>query len=233
MMEFEIMHHMKRKHSGGEGEIALKVDISKAYDRVDWNYLKHRMSSMGMKQWDVGRIKAHFLENNAKAIITVPLPQREVKNMVVWVESTDGEGWKKIWRLALPHIFKIFLWRFCTNTIPVINRLSSKGVNLSDTCPMCSMDAEHLLHVFFNYQFASQCWGHMGVSYDMQNVTSASEWLINKLGTCMNAELIKIVEVLWGVWFRRNRRVWDDKIVSHVIAMDWSVKVVIDWQKAQ
>ena len=32
---------------GQDGEIALKLDISKAYDRVDWAYLHQRMVSMG------------------------------------------------------------------------------------------------------------------------------------------------------------------------------------------
>ncbi|WOH14253.1 hypothetical protein DCAR_0933770 [Daucus carota subsp. sativus] len=47
LIAFEVIHHMKRKHGGGEGGVALKLDISKAYDRVDWNFLKHRMRSMG------------------------------------------------------------------------------------------------------------------------------------------------------------------------------------------
>lgn len=31
----EIMHYMKNKRKGKKGEVALKLDISKAYDRVD------------------------------------------------------------------------------------------------------------------------------------------------------------------------------------------------------
>ena len=37
VVAFEIIHHMRRKTGGQVGEIALKLDISKAYDRVDWN----------------------------------------------------------------------------------------------------------------------------------------------------------------------------------------------------
>lgn len=43
----EVIHHMKRKTRGNVGEVALKVDISKAYDKIDWNFLKHSMLRMG------------------------------------------------------------------------------------------------------------------------------------------------------------------------------------------
>lgn len=35
VIAFEIIHYMKRKVRGKKGEVALKIDISKAYDRVD------------------------------------------------------------------------------------------------------------------------------------------------------------------------------------------------------
>lgn len=38
---------MKRKRSGCVGEVALKLDVSKGYDRVDLLYLKERLSQMG------------------------------------------------------------------------------------------------------------------------------------------------------------------------------------------
>lgn len=38
---------MKQKKSGSEGEVALKLDISKPYDCVDWGYLKNRLYQMG------------------------------------------------------------------------------------------------------------------------------------------------------------------------------------------
>ena len=35
-----IIHHMKQKNKGNVGEVALKIDISKAYDRLCWYNLK-------------------------------------------------------------------------------------------------------------------------------------------------------------------------------------------------
>lgn len=44
---FEVIHHVRNKRRGYEGEITLKLDVSKAYDRFDWTYLQQRMKSMG------------------------------------------------------------------------------------------------------------------------------------------------------------------------------------------
>lgn len=43
LFAFEIIHHMKHKNKGRNGEVALKLDISKAYDRVSWSFFKQRM----------------------------------------------------------------------------------------------------------------------------------------------------------------------------------------------
>lgn len=39
IIAFEAIHAMKNRRKGGKGDMALKIDISKAYDRVDWSYL--------------------------------------------------------------------------------------------------------------------------------------------------------------------------------------------------
>ena len=52
LVDFKLIHHMKRKKSGMVGEFALKLDISKAYDIVDWGYLRNIMRQMGFcEKW--------------------------------------------------------------------------------------------------------------------------------------------------------------------------------------
>ncbi|CAN0899575.1 Transposon TX1 uncharacterized 149 kDa protein [Linum grandiflorum] len=47
MVAFEQIHSMKRRYKGKWGEAAVKVDISKAYDRVEWDYLESVMGRLG------------------------------------------------------------------------------------------------------------------------------------------------------------------------------------------
>ena len=47
MVAFETLHYMRNHSSGEVGYIALKLDMSKAYDRVEWPYMEKLMKKMG------------------------------------------------------------------------------------------------------------------------------------------------------------------------------------------
>jgi hypothetical protein len=47
---FELIHKLKAKRSGRKGEMALKLDMSKAYDRVKWIFLESIMRRMGFAE---------------------------------------------------------------------------------------------------------------------------------------------------------------------------------------
>jgi len=47
MVAIEVLHFMKAKTRGEDRYVALKLDISKACDRMDWNYLRAVMNKMG------------------------------------------------------------------------------------------------------------------------------------------------------------------------------------------
>ncbi|KAH9649980.1 reverse transcriptase domain-containing protein [Citrus sinensis] len=47
LISAEILHYLKRKRQGKEWVAALKIDMSKAYDRIEWGFLKAIMLRMG------------------------------------------------------------------------------------------------------------------------------------------------------------------------------------------
>lgn len=52
LLAFEIIHSMKRNKKAKVGDVALKIDISKAYDRVDWGFLERMMLKLGFdRNW--------------------------------------------------------------------------------------------------------------------------------------------------------------------------------------
>lgn len=54
IIAFEAIHAMKNKRMGVRGDVALKIDISKAYDRVDWGFLEAVLRKLGFSERWVG-----------------------------------------------------------------------------------------------------------------------------------------------------------------------------------
>jgi hypothetical protein len=50
ILAYEMSHHMRRKRKGKDVYMALKLDMSKAYDRVEWPYLEGIMRRMGFNE---------------------------------------------------------------------------------------------------------------------------------------------------------------------------------------
>lgn len=98
---------------------------------------------------------------------------------------------------------------------------------------MCMSDVEHMSHLFFDCVFSVECWRHVGLWYDWSEVENANDWLLGKISSASAEEVAKICIVLWGVWFWRNKRVWENKIITSAFAMDNSFKFYSEWLAAK
>jgi hypothetical protein len=50
LVAFELMHSMSLKRTGRKGQMALKLDMSKAYDRGEWDFLEAIMRQLGFAE---------------------------------------------------------------------------------------------------------------------------------------------------------------------------------------
>ncbi|XP_074326804.1 uncharacterized protein LOC141664750 [Apium graveolens] len=193
---------------------------------------------------------------DANAILATRVPNHDADDRVVWSSSIDGnykvkagykfwhdrnigysaipqsKGWHRIWKLTIPYKFKIFLWRFCRNNLPVRVRLKGKGVPVPIMCPMCNVEIEHLRHVFFECEFALSCWHSAELTLDTTNLYEADVWLLDKLETTSQSDSTKVCTVLYGIWYGRNKRVWENKVMSGETVMDICSKMLQDWKNA-
>lgn len=46
-MAYECVHHIKHKSKGSTTKMTLKLDLNKAFDRVEWDFLLAVMDKMG------------------------------------------------------------------------------------------------------------------------------------------------------------------------------------------
>ncbi|KAK9989340.1 hypothetical protein SO802_029579 [Lithocarpus litseifolius] len=47
LVAFEVMHYLEHKKEGKESYMAIKLDMSKAYDRVEWSFVEKIMKKLG------------------------------------------------------------------------------------------------------------------------------------------------------------------------------------------
>lgn len=50
LIAYEINHYIQRKTHGKYGIAGLKVDISKAYDRLEWSFLENMLEDLGFNK---------------------------------------------------------------------------------------------------------------------------------------------------------------------------------------
>ncbi|GKU90863.1 hypothetical protein SLEP1_g4808 [Rubroshorea leprosula] len=56
MVAIEAIHHLKNKKVGRRGHMAIKLDLSKAFDKVEWNFLEDTMRAMGFPERWINRV---------------------------------------------------------------------------------------------------------------------------------------------------------------------------------
>lgn len=84
-----------------------------------------------------------------------------------------------------------------------------------------------MLHVFFDCHYDVPCWHKVDYQVDARLTESALMWLLEKLSNESNKNT-----VLWGVWFARNKKVWENKQLTPAVIVEMSYKQIIEWQEA-
>lgn len=210
-----------------------------------------------IKQWDVTKVQQNFHPVDVKCILSMRIPQNQGLDRISWLGTSDGKytaksgyhhwskrelnmdgeedngGWARLWKLRIPHKWKFFLWRVCRNTIPVRILLRGKGVQTPILCQMCGIDVEHLRHLFIECSFARNCWSAADGDHITPEIESLPSWVLDQLSTETEVRLQMLAKIMWSIWYARNRRVWEEKVIPVTTAIWVGFKMLTEWQDAQ
>ncbi|XP_074373770.1 uncharacterized protein LOC141714129 [Apium graveolens] len=60
----------------------------------------------------------------------------------------------------------------------------------------------------------------------------APDWLVTFLASEPLKDLVTMSAILWGIWYTRNKRIFDDQNVPPAVVRTWCLKQVEEWQQA-
>ncbi|KAL5834207.1 hypothetical protein ACOSQ4_013704 [Xanthoceras sorbifolium] len=120
---FECIHRLWRHRLGNNGYLALKLDMLKAYDRVEWQFRV------------VFAVKSGYW-----------FSQDSLKRPSCSDGSAISALWKLVWHLNVPPKIRFFVWRDCHNWLPSCANLVRHGVPVKDLCPLCFKYKETTFH---------------------------------------------------------------------------------------
>ncbi|KAB2611268.1 hypothetical protein D8674_019300 [Pyrus ussuriensis x Pyrus communis] len=188
----EIAHYMHRKNNGWNGVMALKLDISKAYDPKGLVQPKR-----GIRQGDP------FLFNPVDTMIWTKEPMGVFTTKSAYfvartchcIGGDEPMGsminedtkflWKALWQATAPRKVKICVWRGCMDALPSKVNLTKRRVLMKDVCGLCDKEVETIEHALFGFEDGLCGWlAHMAqlLSKDSFELLLVLLWSIWKIG---------------------------------------------------
>lgn len=83
LVDFECIHKINNKTYGGEGALMLKLNMNKAYDRVEWTFLEKMMVSMGFSVGWINKVMACVKSASFSAPTRVFHPERALRQGIL------------------------------------------------------------------------------------------------------------------------------------------------------
>ena len=144
-----------------------------------------------------------------------------------------SEAWKRFWKLPLPPKVLDFVWRLCSNFLPLRVRLHKKGVVLDTYCGLWDMEVEDASHLFFNCSFARSCWAAARLDFSVASGEVFHTSILSLLILQDNLVLCKFFSVLWALWRQCNNRVWGRQALPSEVAVRTAFEFYNEWKLAR
>uniref|UniRef100_A0A7N2R1X8 Reverse transcriptase zinc-binding domain-containing protein n=1 Tax=Quercus lobata TaxID=97700 RepID=A0A7N2R1X8_QUELO len=139
-------------------------------------------------EWKLELIRSCFNEEDADAILSIPLSLHRSKDRMIWAktpcgkytvksayrlayeENRDGgkadcsnpsarkKVWKGLWRMNLPQKVKHFAWKACRDILASKEALRQRHIAVEGGCVLCGDSMENIIHILWFCAHAKEVW---------------------------------------------------------------------------
>ena len=182
------------------------------------------------KEWNMNIIDLHFNERDKRCILAIPLSFRGGQDELMWAHSKEGnytvksaymigkgcnlnevhKAWVEVWKMRVTPKIRSFLWRACTNTLPVKLTLKRRHLTEEDRCPLCQKNEESQSHAIMMCEKIQGLWRRCGCEPMIQGCTRTNflELILN--WSRMEPTIVqKGCFLTWNIWFERSLFVFE------------------------
>lgn len=191
-------------------------------------------------EWKKEIVKEVFNEDEAEIICRLPISKTGRADKQIWALSKNGifnvksayhfemqrrrrllgesskvsfekEGWSDIWRLKVPGVTKLFIWKALNNCLPTKRNLYRRKVVENPNCPICNRYEETICHALWSCDAAVDVWAEgcspvQKWSSEVMDFGMVWKKMVQSLST-EDLELSAIV--LRNIWLRRNKFIFE------------------------
>ncbi|KAA3485636.1 reverse transcriptase [Gossypium australe] len=111
LLAYELLHTFRQKRMGKKGYMVVKLDMSKAYDRVEWDFVKQMMKKLGFE--------SRWIELIMKCITTV--------SYAVVINGNRGGNFQPTMGLSQGDPLSPFLFLICSEGLSALMRLAMRN----------------------------------------------------------------------------------------------------------
>ncbi|GAU29437.1 hypothetical protein TSUD_150070 [Trifolium subterraneum] len=193
------------------------------------------------KAWNIAKVRNLFSRDAAKRILETPLVSsvRSDKHHV-------AGNWNGIWKAQAPHKARHLLWRLCRGCLPTRCRLLERRVECNPNCPVCDVETEDELHIFFRCAVARDSWCAAGLSSVLHNVVYQQSNAMDRIfAVCSNESsdtvgrvainessdtVGRVAMLLWSIWHNRIDKSNSVSGTTEAVLVRWE-KPALGWVK--
>ncbi|XP_041026997.1 uncharacterized protein LOC121267211 [Juglans microcarpa x Juglans regia] len=191
-------------------------------------------------EWKKEIVKEVFNEGEAEIICRLPISKTGRSDKQIWALSKNGifnvksayhfemqrrrrlvgesskvsfekKGWSDIWRLKIPGVTKLFIWKALNNCLPTRRNLYRRKVIENPNCPICNRYEETICHALWSCDAAVDVWAKGSSPVQKWSSEVADFGMVwKKVIQSLSMEDLELVAiVLRNIWLRRNKFVFE------------------------